>query len=535
VSEYSSSKKIITIRSSLSFIFVTSLLLFSAMLTAENQCELSLKDLHNTQIEMMVLQDHSADVVLAPGSSVLSVTCRLDVPSVFSFRRNGRDFTWRDIRGKSRALVSNRAAYLIPAGEYEGAITITTHENADLQLQLQLMSYAGFVSSSQKDNLAMGVFYGLCFSLALYVLIIGRNLRDIRFKLYSFYISCAGLFFLVQEGQLNLFFPDIVWIDSWHVSLIFAGFTVFSAVLFITRLLDMHIRWEKFTRYFLIMPAGAVLVMPFLSVMAVNHELSVLIDAVMAFSTLIIVAIVFCLVCYAAYLRVHTAGIVFFALLLVLVAMVFRVLLTETNPFLYHYGLILSFAIESFLFAIATSERIKRINENRIAAEDEAGKDVLCDVMNRRGWSAKAEQVLKLQADKGGYLCLLFIDLDRFKRVNDLHGHQVGDEVLKVTAKIIANGSRETDVVGRLGGDEFVALAHFMKLDECKMMDNRITQRLTDFAVRTSVGEITVNASVGSQIFEQSPASVSEMLRAADGAMYKQKKSSAGAHKILAD
>lgn len=503
------------------------------MLTAENQCELSLKDLHNTQIEMMVLQDHSADVVLAPGSSVLSVTCRLDVPSVFSFRRNGRDFTWRDIRGKSRALVSNRAAYLIPAGEYEGAITITTHENADLQLQL--MSYAGFVSSSQKDNLAMGVFYGLCFSLALYVLIIGRNLRDIRFKLYSFYISCAGLFFLVQEGQLNLFFPDIVWIDSWHVSLIFAGFTVFSAVLFITRLLDMHIRWEKFTRYFLIMPAVAVLVMPFLSVMAVNHELSVLIDAVMAFSTLIIVAIVFCLVCYAAYLRVDTAGIVFFALLLVLVAMVFRVLLTETNPFLYHYGLILSFAIESFLFAIATSERIKRINENRIAAEDEAGKDVLCDVMNRRGWSAKAEQVLKLQADKGGYLCLLFIDLDRFKRVNDLHGHQVGDEVLKVTAKIIANGSRETDVVGRLGGDEFVALAHFMKLDECKMMDNRITQRLTDFAVRTSVGETTVNASVGSQIFEQSPASVSEMLRAADGAMYKQKKSSAGAHKILAD
>jgi GGDEF domain-containing protein len=62
-----------------------------------------------------------------------------------------------------------------------------------------------------------------------------------------------------------------------------------------------------------------------------------------------------------------------------------------------------------------------------------------------------------------------------------------------------------------------------------------MTQRLTDFAVRTSVGEITVNASVGSQIFEQSPASVSEMLRAADGAMYKQKKSSAGAHKILAD
>lgn len=279
------------------------------------------------------------------------------------------------------------------------------------------MSYASFVSTSQKDNLAMGFFYGLCFSLALYVLIIGRNLRDIRFKLYSFYISCAGLFFLVQEGQLNLFFPDIVWIDSWHVSLIFAGFTVFSAVLFITRLLDMHIRWEKFTRYFLIMPAVAVLVMPFLSVMAVNHELSVLIDAVMAFSTLIIVAIVFCLVCYAAYLRVHTAGIVFFALLLVLVAMVFRILLTETNPFLYHYGLILSFAIESFLFAIAMSERIKHINENRIAAEDDAGKDVLCDVMNRRGWGAKAEQVLILQADKGSYLCLLFFDLYRFKRV----------------------------------------------------------------------------------------------------------------------
>lgn len=63
------------------------------------------------------------------------------------------------------------------------------------------------------------------------------------------------------------------------------------------------------------------------------------------------------------------------------------------------------------------SERIKHINENRIAAEDDAGKDVLCDVMNRRGWGAKAEQVLILQADKGSYLCLLFFDLYRFKRV----------------------------------------------------------------------------------------------------------------------
>jgi len=102
------------------------------MLTVENQCELSLKDLHNTQIGMIVLQYQSADVVLSPRLSVLSVPFRLDVSSMFSFRRNGRDFTWRDIRGKSRALVPSRAGYLIPAGEHEGVTTITAHENADL-------------------------------------------------------------------------------------------------------------------------------------------------------------------------------------------------------------------------------------------------------------------------------------------------------------------------------------------------------------------------------------------------------------------
>jgi diguanylate cyclase len=512
-----------------SFFILT--LLFSHNILALNQCELSVQLKDVTPFSQVILQDQPFDLTLPAGAIELQVSCVSNSPSVFSFRRNDLQFTWQDIQGQSTGLNHNHVAYLIPVGVYQGLIKINAHH--DFDPQIQLFSYGQFVSASQQQNLSMGIFYGLCLVLALYVLIIGRNLGDVRFKLYSLYIGCAGLYFLLQEGQLNLFLSDTALINNWQIQSILAGLTVFTAVLFISRLLDMHLRWKTLTRYFLMWPAVTVMIMPFILLVHQGNLVLMAIDMAMAILTLFIVTLVFCLVGYAIYLRVHTAKLIFIALLLVLIAMIVRVLLTDLSPFLYRYGLILSFAVESFMFAIATSERIKRINQNRIVAEEEAVSDELCDVMNRRGWSNNAAKLLKWHTDQGGYLCLLYIDLDRFKQVNDLHGHQVGDEVLKVTAKIIRNGAREADVVGRLGGDEFVALAHFIKKEECETMINRITHRLTNYEVRTSVGEIINNASVGSKIFETPPSNVNEMLKEGDSAMYQEKQEFQGAQPVF--
>ncbi|TKL85445.1 GGDEF domain-containing protein, partial [Enterococcus faecium] len=63
------------------------------------------------------------------------------------------------------------------------------------------------------------------------------------------------------------------------------------------------------------------------------------------------------------------------------------------------------------------------------------------------------------QAKRYGHPCsLIFLDIDNFKQINDVHGHLVGDEVLKKVARLMLSAARKTDVVGRLGGEEFVLL-----------------------------------------------------------------------------
>ncbi|MEI8641458.1 GGDEF domain-containing protein [Pseudoalteromonas sp. Hal099] len=66
-----------------------------------------------------------------------------------------------------------------------------------------------------------------------------------------------------------------------------------------------------------------------------------------------------------------------------------------------------------------------------------------------------------MHAKKGGVLCLMYIDLDDFKQINDSYGHAVGDDALCNVARCLKSSVRSSDAVGRLGGDEFVVLAHF--------------------------------------------------------------------------
>ena len=497
------------------------ILLISSKVFAVNQCEFNLHTENMPDLTHLVLHDQITELLLPTGPSYFTLNCKLEQSSVLSFRNHDIDYSWQDIKGHSSPLTSNHITFLIPAGVYQAQLKITARHHYNPKFRL--LTYSSFATVSQQYNLMMGLFYGLCIALALYVLIIGRNLGDVRFRLYSLYISCVSIFFLLQEGQLNLFLSDIPWLNSCPAMSIFASLVVFTAVIFITRLLDIHIRWKSLTHYLLILPSVILMVMALSLLLPLQDALIVWIVQAIAMMSLIIVTIAFCLVGYAMYLRLHTANLVFFALSLVLIAMICRVLLLEQYPFMSRYALLLSFAVESFLLAIATSERIKRINQNRITAEEEAVSDELCAVFNRRGWGNKAEELLKLHAEKGGYLSLLYIDLDQFKQVNDIFGHQVGDEVLKVTAKIIVNSARESDVVGRLGGDEFVVLSHFLIKNECEIVTNRIMQRLTNFEVRTSVGDKTINASVGSKIFESPPSNVSNMLKEGDNAMYQAK------------
>ncbi|HSP35619.1 MAG TPA: diguanylate cyclase [Thermoanaerobaculia bacterium] len=118
-------------------------------------------------------------------------------------------------------------------------------------------------------------------------------------------------------------------------------------------------------------------------------------------------------------------------------------------------------------------------------------------------------------------LCVLYIDLDRFKMVNDVYSHDCGDTVLRKTAEAIAHSIRDGDVVARLGGDEFaVLLWHVTEADAQHVVD-RITERID--AIAAEFPEAQLGVSVGIGYFDEPPADPEDAVRAADRAMYRAK------------
>lgn len=126
------------------------------------------------------------------------------------------------------------------------------------------------------------------------------------------------------------------------------------------------------------------------------------------------------------------------------------------------------------------------------------------------------------QQHEGG---MLFIDLDRFKPINDLHGHQVGDAVLREVARRLGGRIRKSDLAFRLGGDEFlVLLPQLANSTEAAQIAQRVLQALAEPFIIDGL-ELQLSASIGISIFPRDGLDIHSLINAADSAMYHAKQS----------
>lgn len=124
-------------------------------------------------------------------------------------------------------------------------------------------------------------------------------------------------------------------------------------------------------------------------------------------------------------------------------------------------------------------------------------KDALTELANRRELLERLRVEQSRSERTRRPYSLLFIDIDQFKAMNDIHGHQVGDEALRVLAKILMACSRKVDVAARLGGDEFVLLLPDTNKQSCEMMVKRIEEttkqafEVRSWPISVSIGRTT--------------------------------------------
>ncbi len=153
-----------------------------------------------------------------------------------------------------------------------------------------------------------------------------------------------------------------------------------------------------------------------------------------------------------------------------------------------------------------------------------ANHDSLTNLPNRNYFNKRLPQAIAMAKRYKRKLCLLFIDLDRFKPVNDTYGHAVGDLVLQKVAKRLTAMLRSSDSICRLGGDEFVILLESTSSPEgCAMVAKKAIDVLNK-PMKIRDHTCSVGASVGVSIFPDSCKDAKTMISQADIAMYRAKK-----------
>ncbi|MDE2063359.1 MAG: GGDEF domain-containing protein, partial [Bradyrhizobium sp.] len=149
---------------------------------------------------------------------------------------------------------------------------------------------------------------------------------------------------------------------------------------------------------------------------------------------------------------------------------------------------------------LQTTKDLDQIKDSLKQAEQHSNTDALTGLANRRSLEAflRAAQITAMEA--GTPLGILMLDIDHFKKFNDGYGHQVGDQVLRLVARVLQDSVRECDLAARYGGEELMAILPGATIDACIEVAERIRRRIADARLtrRTTGEEISsVTVSIG--------------------------------------
>jgi diguanylate cyclase (GGDEF)-like protein/PAS domain S-box-containing protein len=181
--------------------------------------------------------------------------------------------------------------------------------------------------------------------------------------------------------------------------------------------------------------------------------------------------------------------------------------------------------IQGVMFDITSSK------EAELRMQHMAYHDSLTGLPNRAMFEEHLELALARARRDDLAVAVLFLDLDDFKPINDMHGHDTGDAVLRQVGTRLAAAVRDTDLVARQGGDEFLVLvADLAPGDDGTLAGSivgRVARRIDEelaIPFRLRAGELSVRASIGWGIFPFEATDADSLLRRADEAMYQQKR-----------
>jgi diguanylate cyclase (GGDEF)-like protein len=192
----------------------------------------------------------------------------------------------------------------------------------------------------------------------------------------------------------------------------------------------------------------------------------------------------------------------------------------------------LSTSLRSLLLRIGFVERLTQEAEAKAAEEAKkfehdiaslrklAETDPLTNLLNRRAFMDAAADAMRYYQRYGRAIATLVVDIDHFKRVNDVHGHAAGDAVIRRIGELIAQTLRETDKVARFGGEEFVVLLREVGEHDAHELAERIRLVIAESRIPFDGKELSVTVSIGCAAITAHDRDIEELIERADRALY---------------
>jgi diguanylate cyclase (GGDEF)-like protein len=176
------------------------------------------------------------------------------------------------------------------------------------------------------------------------------------------------------------------------------------------------------------------------------------------------------------------------------------------------------------------TEESQNVRESNFELSQLAATDALTGLLNARAVHERLDADLE-DSHRASLTCLL-IDIDHFKRINDKHGHPVGDDVLVAVARTLRRAVRRIDTVGRLGGEEFIIVLPGTGPERAEAVAERVRRMVEEEKIVSEDNQVHVTVSVGAAVFPQEGLRGKiSLLKAADDALYRAKK--AGRNRIV--
>lgn len=464
---------------------------------------------------------------------------------------------------RDRAYVTRLSSFPLTFAPDQTLLLYSRVESpASKSLGFALLDEFDHRNTAYRHSFWLTAYFGMICALALYNLLLFSGLRDKVFALYALFAVSFGIAGLSFNGLGNLLFWDNTPIDAYRVVAVGYTLSAFIGTLFTQQFLHTQVVSPSWHRYLNTLAALA----------ALGVAGAILLPPALALPLMDLVGLTVCLSLlscgiYCVFKGVAGARIFVLAWSVLLIgasAFALRNLgILPSNTFTM-YGLQFGSALEMLLLSFGLVARFHKLKRQKEIAqsrmlrtlklqeqelelkvaqrtqelENMASTDMLTGLLNRNGMARFLSDMLqrsrRAEDTHAGrtQVTLYMLDLDDFKPVNDIYGHEAGDVVLKEVAKRLRQTARADDGIARFGGDEFIIISED-SLKDARQHEEGITafiQRLQE-VIRHPVmlpdgSEVCVHASIG-HATNSGRANIDQMLRNADMAMYHAKRQKA--------